>query len=171
MNPVTMREYETIAILRPDLLEEGVERLKGRVAQVIEKMEGRLIRFDNWGKRKLAYEVHKQTKGIYLYFLYLGSPGTAEELERNLKMWDDAIRFMTVKVDEDVDPTVRPTEISEDELDRAARAAAKNYTFEELHEMPRGDQDDDDDDDVVMDDPRRDDDDDDDDSSDDDEEE
>lgn len=126
-----MKEYETIAILRPDLLDEGVERIKGRVAQVVEKMEGRLIRFDNWGKRKLAYEVKKQTKGIYLYFLYLGSSGIVTEVERNLRMWDDIIRYLTVKVDEDVDPNARPTEITEEEMQRAVQAAARPYSPEE----------------------------------------
>ncbi|MBM4318746.1 MAG: 30S ribosomal protein S6 [Deltaproteobacteria bacterium] len=126
-----MKEYETITILRPDLLDEGVERIKGRFAQVVEKMEGRLLRFDNWGKRKLAYEVKKQTKGIYLYFLYLGNSGIVSEVERNLRMWDDIIRYLTVKVNEDVDPDARPTEIPEEEMDRAVQAASRPYSPEE----------------------------------------
>ncbi len=124
-----MREYETIAILRPDLLDEGVERIKGRVAQVVERMEGRLLRFDNWGKRKLAYEVKKYPKGIFLYFLYLGNPGIVEEIERNFRMWDDVIRYMTVKLDDEADPEARPSEISDEELQKAALAAAGNKSL------------------------------------------
>ena len=120
-----LREYETITILRPEIPDESVDRVKGRIAGIVEKLSGKVIRIDNWGKRKLAYEVDKNSKGIYLYFLYLGVPGVVEEIERNCKMWDDVVRFLTVKVDDDVDPEVRPAEISEDELRAAAEAAAK----------------------------------------------
>jgi len=120
-----LREYETITILRPDIADESVDRVKGRIANIVEKLSGKVIRIDAWGKRKLAYEVEKNSKGIYVYFLYLGEPGTVEEIERNCKMWDDVMRFLTVKVDDDVDPEARPAEISEEELRAAAEAAAK----------------------------------------------
>ncbi|MDY0058506.1 MAG: 30S ribosomal protein S6 [Myxococcota bacterium] len=145
MTPETLHEYENIIILRPDLLDEGVERIKGRIAQVIEKEKGQLLRFDNWGKRKLAYEVKKHGKGIYLYTLLLGHPGIIAEVERNLRMWDDVIRYMTVKVDEDVDPSARPTEVTAEELERAVQAAQRPYSPEEQRRAS----DDDDDDDTV----------------------
>jgi len=146
-----MREYETITILRPDLLEEGVERVKGRVVQVVDRMGGRMLRFDNWGKRKLAYEVKKYPKGIYLYFLYLGGPDVSAEVERNLKMWDDVIRYMTVKLEHEVDPEQHPTEISDEELERAALAAAKPFARDDrpmapVEEEPEPEQSDDADD-------------------------
>ena len=91
-----------------------------RVRGVIEQMGGKLLKVDNWGKRKLAYEVKKQLKGIYLYWQYLGTPGVVEEIERNLRMLDSVIRYYTVKVDENVDPTARPPAIDEETFNKAA---------------------------------------------------
>ncbi|MGZ3342889.1 MAG: 30S ribosomal protein S6, partial [Reyranella sp.] len=98
--PGTQREFETIFILRPDTNQDGIQLVNTRVRTVIDQMGGRLLKLDNWGKRKLAYEVKKQLKGIYLYWQYLGTPGVVEEIERNLRMLDTVIRYYTVKVDE-----------------------------------------------------------------------
>ena len=68
-------------------------------------MGGKVIKIDNWGKRRLAYEVAKERKGIYLYWQYLAQPGVVEETERNLRMLDSVIRYLTVKVDTDIDVT------------------------------------------------------------------
>ena len=69
-------------------------------------MKGKVVNVDNWGKRKLAYEVKKQLKGIFLYWQYLGETDLVAEVERNMRMMDPVIRYMTintknnVKVDE-----------------------------------------------------------------------
>jgi small subunit ribosomal protein S6 len=118
--PGTQREYETIFILRPDTNLEGITLVNGRVRGVIDTAGGRVIKLDNWGKRKLAYEVKKQLKGIYLYWQYLGTAGVVEEIERNLRMLDSVIRYYTVKVDENVDPTARPAAIDEETFNKAA---------------------------------------------------
>src|SRR6266704_844125 len=110
--PDTAREYETIYILRPNTPDEGVAEVNTR------------IKVDNWGKRRLAYEVAKERKGIYLYWQYLAQPGVVEETERNLRMPDAVIRYLTVKVDEDVDVSARPTEIDETSFEKAAQTAA-----------------------------------------------
>src|SRR5678809_1629122 len=81
--PNTAREYETIYILRPNTPNEGVAEVNTRVKNVIEGMGGKIIKVDNWGKRRLAYEVPKERKGIYLYWQYLAQPGIVEEAERN----------------------------------------------------------------------------------------
>jgi small subunit ribosomal protein S6 len=122
--PGTQRQYETIFILRPDTNQEGIQSVNTRIRGVIDSMGGRLIKLDNWGKRKLAYEVKKQLKGIYLYWQYLTTPGTVEEIERNLRMLDSVIRYITVKVDEDVDTGARPSEIDETSFEKAAQTAA-----------------------------------------------
>jgi small subunit ribosomal protein S6 len=118
--PGTQREYETIFILRPDTNQEGIQTVNTRVRGVIDQMGGRLLKLDNWGKRKLAYEVKKQLKGIYLYWQYLGTAGTVEEIERNLRMLDAVIRYYTVKVDEDIDPAARPAAVDEEAFNKAA---------------------------------------------------
>ncbi len=118
--PGTQREFETIFILRPDTNQDGIQLVNGRVRQVIDQMGGRVIKLDNWGKRKLAYEVQKQLKGIYLYWQYLGTPGVVEEIERNLRMLDNVIRYYTVKIDENVDPNARPAAVDDEAFLKAA---------------------------------------------------
>ncbi len=122
--PGTAREYETIYILRPDIVNDGVSSLNQRVRGILEQMGGKLLKVDNWGKRKLAYEVNKQLKGIYLYWHYLAVPGVVAEVERNLRMVDSVIRYYTIKIDEDVDPNVRPSEFSDEAFAKAAETAA-----------------------------------------------
>jgi small subunit ribosomal protein S6 len=122
--PNTAREYETIYILRPNTPNEGVAEVNTRIKGVIEGMGGKIIKVDNWGKRRLAYEVAKERKGIYLYWLYLAQPGVVEETERNLRMLDNVIRYLTTKVDENIDVSARPSEIDETSFDKAAQTAA-----------------------------------------------
>jgi small subunit ribosomal protein S6 len=122
--PNTAREYETTYILRSTTANDGVAEVNTRVKGIIEQMGGKIIKIDNWGKRRLAYEVSKERKGIYLYWLYLATPGVVEEIERNLRMLDGVIRYMTVKVDESVDIGARPTEADDAAYERAATTAA-----------------------------------------------
>jgi small subunit ribosomal protein S6 len=118
--PGTQREYETIFILRPDTNQDGIQLVNTRVRSIIDQMGGKLMKLDNWGKRKLAYEVKKQLKGIYLYWQYLGTSGVVEEIERNLRMLDSVIRYYTVKIDENVDPAARPGAIDDEAFNKAA---------------------------------------------------
>ena len=122
--PNTSREYETIYVLRPNTPNEGVAEINARIKGVIEGMNGKVLKVDNWGKRRLAYEVAKERKGIYMYWLYLAQPGVVEETERNLRMLDNVIRYLTTKVDENIDVVGRPTEIDETSFDKAAQTAA-----------------------------------------------
>ena len=100
--PGTSREYETVYILRPNTPNEGVAEVNTRIKGIIEGMGGKILKIDNWGKRRLAYEVAKERKGIYLYWQYLAQPGVVEETERNLRMLDSVIRYLTVKIDENI---------------------------------------------------------------------
>jgi small subunit ribosomal protein S6 len=122
--PNTSREYETIYILRPNTSNEGVAEVNTRIKGIIEGMGGKIIKIDNWGKRRLAYEVAKERKGIYLYWQYLATPGVVEETERNLRMLDNVIRYLSVKVDEDIDVAARPSEIDDTSFEKAAQTAA-----------------------------------------------
>src|SRR3954471_16068671 len=100
--PNTTREYETIYILRPNTPNEGVAEVNTRIKGVIESMGGKVIKVDNWGKRRLAYEVAKERKGIYLYWLYLATPGVVKKARPTLRMFENVIRYLPVKVDETV---------------------------------------------------------------------
>ena len=144
--PNTAREYETIYILRPNTPNEGVAEVNTRIKNVIEGMGGKVIKVDNWGKRRLAYEVAKERKGIYLYWQYLAQPGVVEECERNLRMLDNVIRYLTTKVDENIDVTARPTEIDDTSYDKAATTAADEedlFLSRGTEDLPSSDDDDD----------------------------
>jgi small subunit ribosomal protein S6 len=122
--PNTARDYETIFILRPDTTNGDVGTVNTRLRGIVESLGGKVLKVDNWGKRKLAYEVQKQLKGIYLYWRYLGTSGLVEELERNLRMLDSVIRYYTVKIDVDVTPDARPSEVTDETWTKASETAA-----------------------------------------------
>jgi len=122
--PGTSREYETVYILRPDIDNVGVGTLNAKVRGIMEGLGGKVLKVDNWGKRRLAFEIKKQLKGIYLYWHYLATPGVVEEVERNLRMLDHVIRYYTVKIDEDVVADARPTDLTEEAFTKAGETAA-----------------------------------------------
>ena len=105
----TYREYETIFIMRPDASEEVTTSVKGRVEDVIEKLGAKLTRWDDWGKRKLAYRIRDRTamkyhdRGLYVYLKFVGNNELVAELERNLRMAEPVLRYMTIRLDGDTD--------------------------------------------------------------------
>jgi len=104
--PVTRwaREYETIYILRPDAGNELAEKIVDRVKDVIARLDGTLTKLDNWGKRRLAYPIQKHNRGLFVYFKYVGFSDLVAEIERNLRLFDEVVRFQTVLLAEDIDP-------------------------------------------------------------------
>ena len=122
--PNTAREYETIYILRPNTPNEGVAEVNTRIKGMIEGMGGKIIKVDNWGKRRLAYEVAKERKGIYLYWLYLAQPGVVEETERNLRMLDSCPLPDRQGRREHRRRARGPTEIDDTSYEKAAQTAA-----------------------------------------------
>lgn len=95
-----MKGYETICILHPDLTEEEVQGTIERYSALIGENGGEVTKSDHWGQRKLAYAVQGQSRGHYIYLLYTGGAETVSELERNLRILDQNIRYMTIKVDD-----------------------------------------------------------------------
>jgi small subunit ribosomal protein S6 len=97
------KEYETIYVLRSDVDAEAAERVQGRVADALEREQGKLVKVESWGRRKLAYPIGKQRKGVYVYLKYVGGGGLVAEVERNLKLQDAVVKYMTVQTAEAVD--------------------------------------------------------------------
>jgi small subunit ribosomal protein S6 len=108
------REYETIYILRPDVDTDAQEKVVERAKDVISRLDGTLTKLDNWGKRKLAYPIRKSNRGVFVYLKYVGFSDLVAELERNLRLIDEVVRFQTVLLQEDIDPasvSVDPDEV------------------------------------------------------------
>ena len=123
------REYETVALLHPDTLEDNVQRFNHKVQDVVGKEQGVLLKVESWGKKKLAYQVKKETKGVYTYFRYLGGAKLVTELERVLRYTDNCMRYQTIVLADRVLETDRPVDDSaKTDFIRAAEDAAKAAT-------------------------------------------
>ncbi len=100
---IRANEYETIFVLRPDVDPDAAEKLQTRLTDIIAREKGTLVKVESWGRRKLAYPVAKQRRGIYIYLGYVGQGGLVAELERNLRLADFVLKFLTVKLRSAVD--------------------------------------------------------------------
>lgn len=98
-----MNRYETIYIVNPNLDADSLGEVVTRFSDLIQRLKGSIVKINEWGKRKLAYEVKRFDKGYYVLLDFCGLPGTVKELERNLKLDDRILKYLTVKIDEDVD--------------------------------------------------------------------
>ena len=98
-----MRRYETISILDPDLSAEKREPVLKRVQDVIEQQGDYLVLIDDWGSRKLAYEIKKKERGYYVRFDFCGTAAVVDEIERFFRIDDRVLKFMTVLLDKAVD--------------------------------------------------------------------
>lgn len=97
------REYETIYVLRPDVAKDNQEKIAQRMGEAVSREGGKLTTIENWGRRQLAYAVKKAKRGVYVYLKYVGGGPAVSEVERNLRMFDDVLKYQTVQVRSDVD--------------------------------------------------------------------
>jgi small subunit ribosomal protein S6 len=99
-----MRQYETIFIVNPSLVEDTYREVVNKFRNIIEKQKGVVVKVEEWGNQRLAYGVKKFDKGLYVLLNYCGEAGITSELERDLKLDDRVLKFQTVKIAEGVDP-------------------------------------------------------------------
>lgn len=93
-----MRKYETIFVLKPNLDEDNRKSLIDRFVGIINS-DGEVSKIDEWGDRKLPYEIRKIRDGYFVYVLYNASTKLPAELERNFKITDSVLRYMTTRLD------------------------------------------------------------------------
>ena len=93
-----MNTYESIFILRPNLNDEDVAKTVSKMEGIV-KQGAELLATENWGKKRLAYEVMKEKKGIYVLLRFNGKGNITSELERNYRIDDNIIKFLTVKLE------------------------------------------------------------------------
>jgi small subunit ribosomal protein S6 len=117
------RQYELLYILPPDSTEQQVAELHEQIASVVSRLNGQIEKTDNWGRRRLAYEIGPHKEGVYVLELINGSGDLMKELDRRLRVLDQVIRHIVVRVDEEkkvVDRT-RTKRQSESERRRVKR--------------------------------------------------
>lgn len=98
-----MRRYETIFIIDPDLSEEGRAPLFERLKDLFPQHNGLLVVIDEWGAKKLAYEIKKKARGYYVRLDYCGTGVLVNEIERFFRIDDRVLKYMTVLLEKDVD--------------------------------------------------------------------
>ncbi len=116
----TKREYETVTILAPSTNKTDILDLVSKVQGIFKDFDASLLQIENWGSRTLAYPIKRSKTGVYLYWRFLGGSDIIRELDRNFEISTAILRYHTVKIDEDIDPAARPSEVTEDLLNAAA---------------------------------------------------
>ena len=94
-----MNKYESVVIINPNVDEEGIKALVQKFETLI-NTDGKVEKAEELGKRRLAYEVKKNKEGYYVIFHFEANTSLISELERNYRITDEIIKFMTIKVDE-----------------------------------------------------------------------
>jgi small subunit ribosomal protein S6 len=117
------RVYEILFIADPNLGEPEVDNLAAQVQGYVEKEGGHLQKLEKWGKKRLAYMIGKHREGSYVLLVVEAGAATVKEVERRIRVTDGVIKFMTVRVDE--------------ELKKAERRKARR-TAEEARRRERG---------------------------------
>jgi len=114
-----MRIYEELFIVKPDTVEEEIDKAVEQLRQFITGKGGEVDKVDKWGVRKLAYRIRKQHEGFYVLVQFHASPELVREIERRLRVSDIVMKFLTVRIDEKL------KKIEKRKKQREARAARK----------------------------------------------
>jgi len=93
--------YETTIITRSELSDEALKAVHERVLATVIEYGGEMVLTEDWGRRKLAYPIQKESRGHYSYFVYSGKPGVVHEIERHLRIHEHVIRFLTVNLEQE----------------------------------------------------------------------
>ena len=120
-----MRKYETVFISDPDLKDQARMELFDKVRNIIANEKGILLDFDEWGNKKLAYEIRKKFRGHYVCATYGGTGGLVKELERNFRLTDNVLKFITIVLSEDMAAEVFEKEVQDEKDAQDAQDAQK----------------------------------------------
>ena len=139
------RKYELVYVVSPDASDDQVSALHTQVEETVTRMGGQLEKSENWGRRKLAYEIGRHKEGTYVLEVINGSGELMKEIDRRLKVLDYVIRHLVVRVDEH-EAVVDRTRSKRSEASRRRRVARGLPPERQPGEGQRGDSDDDRDD-------------------------
>jgi small subunit ribosomal protein S6 len=121
-----VREYETTIIVQPEISDEGIAALQGRIDGTLDSSGSVRLIYDDLGKRRLAYEIQDFQKGRYLMLRFLDTGSGITGIERSFRLEDSIIRYLTVQVDDAVENVEeRKSAAVEEERVRAEKAAER----------------------------------------------
>jgi small subunit ribosomal protein S6 len=95
---ITINKYELMLIVNPAAETERQAEILDRLRSTVEGAKGAVVGVDDWGKKKLQFEIKGETEGIYSVVTFTATPQTLAEVERVLGITDDVLRFMTVRL-------------------------------------------------------------------------
>jgi len=124
----SMRMYETIFIADPDLQDEARNNLFEKFKGILLQEGGILANFDDWGNKKLAYEIKKKSRGHYICMTYGGTGDLVKELERNFRLDEKILKYMTILLEKDIDPEALKLQIEADAKSKAEADAVRSKT-------------------------------------------
>ena len=139
------RTYELVYVVSPDATDQQLTDLHGQVEAIVQRMGGQIQKTDNWGRRKLAYEIGRHKEGTYVLEVILGGGDLMKEIDRRLKVSDLIIRHLIVRVDQE-EGVVERTRARRTETSRRRRVARGLPADRQPGEGQRGEPDDDRDD-------------------------
>ncbi len=139
------RRYELVYVVSPEASDEQVAELHSQVEAIVQRMNGQIEKTDNWGRRKLAYEIGRHKEGTYILEVINGGGDLMKEIDRRLKVIDLVIRHLIVRVDEE-QGVVDRTRAHRTEISRRRRVARGLPADRQPGEGQRGEVDDDRDD-------------------------
>jgi len=100
MRRPSLRNYQSVLILKPDLDEAQVEQSIEKITSIINKFGGAILKLDNWGKKRLAYRVKKNKFGYYLNIYHTCEQGGVPDLEREYQLYDLIIKYLVIRLEE-----------------------------------------------------------------------
>ena len=139
------RKYELVYIVSPDATEDQVSDLHTQVDGIVQRLGGQIEKSDNWGRRRLAYEIRRHKEGTYVLEVINGSGDLMKEIDRRLKLFDLVIRHLVVRVDEDQE-VIERARTKRGQVSSRRRTARGLPSERQPGEGQRGDSDDDRDD-------------------------
>ena len=139
------RTYELVYVASPDATDEQVADLHKQVEAIVQRMGGQIEKTDNWGRRKLAYEIGRHKEGTYVLEVIKGDGDLMKEIDRRLRVTDLVIRHLTVRVDEE-QGVVERTKAKRTDTSRRRRVARGLPADRQPGEGQRGEPDEDRDD-------------------------
>ncbi len=95
-----MNKYELAVVYNPTLEEEAYAAAQAGVQSLIERFGGKVENVDDWGKKRLAYEIQKLREGVYNFVTFTGEPSVPVEVEKRMRIMDNVLRYLITKVEE-----------------------------------------------------------------------
>lgn len=97
--------YETTFLTRNEMTDEALKTLQDRLNSVVSEYKGELVAHEDWGTKKLAYKIQKEQRARYSHFVYTGAGNIVAEIERNLRLNEHVLRFLSVNIAKEFDAT------------------------------------------------------------------